>query len=576
MTRSEPLAVGPYQKTGVVLLDLPASFVVVLALHACLLQGAALVNFDPLHSHPACAILSIGLFLAWFGLSRVLAGATDGAPARALPWLSLLAPAVLLCYGVAGRVVLGRDWMEWFLGGDNVRHAVLVSDLLHQGNLTYDHSEYPRAWHAFLATIWAGQGGEVDNRQVVNFLDFLAFANWALVALLAVALSGLALSFQSDLDIVGWPAGLGVALAGLMVLTPRFFADYMALGFQTSVLGALITAVAVREVISRRSSIESFFIVASCCIALSHTWQLLLPGAGLLLLNAARRVWRGCPRSGPLIVVGIVLLVVVVGSSPMLSLLRSVDASVVGSPGATAPFPWLFLVLACAALPAILAGARKGHALVLALVAIYAPSGTAVALATLLHLRLYDYYPSKLIWTTVVLALPIIAASLSRGVSRIGSLGLLAVPINVAALVFAGTVGGMAVMTPLGALMGAWSTVDSKTVLRALEAGASPDAQAVWMESSIETAVTRTLLYLYVPDRPEGAYPDRLSVEEECDALRTSVHPVVVSTHEVVETKRRYACADVTVLRIVDPAARAKLPRGSTLPAGPFRASVAS
>lgn len=532
-------------------LGLPAAFVVVLAATVCVLQLAALVGVEPLHSARLSAGLTVAMTVAWGGVSLVISRHSEIAADPTALRMSLAAPAVMLGYAAVGRGVLGVAWMEWFLGGDNVRHVVLVADTLNEGNLSYAESAYPRGWHAMLATIWASHGGNVDTDNIASFIELVAFASWTLTALLALALAGLTLSLQRRLSVTGWPTLLAVSLTAAFVLTPRFSADFLALGFQTSVLGALIMAVSIQVALRERQDATSVTIAAACCVAVSHAWQILLPAVILVFLVTAMRFLVARQRAS-LCVVGVaILLTAMAAAAPVVGLVAKASPAVVGTSGATPSIPWLFLAPSALALLA-LAFSGAGRVLTVALMSVAAPAATAAGVVVMLGLVWSDYYPTKMLWTTAVLALPFLAVSMARLVAWGVSVDGLRAPVGVTAASVLCLAGLLGLVTPAGALIGAWSTVDSARVLGAIGTRGAADARAVWMDSSTETAVTRTLLYVYDPDRPLGAFPDRLSVAEECFLLGTARSRVVVSSQPLRDTLQRYSCSDVTVLRVPD------------------------
>ncbi|WP_210438157.1 hypothetical protein [Nocardioides xinjiangensis] len=496
-------------------------------------------------SHLASGVVAASLLLTWLLLSRTLVTPGAGSPEPGFVYAALAAPVVLGCHALLGVVLTGREWIEWFLGGDNVRHVVVVSDLIHQGGLTYT-DPYPRGWHALVSTIWVATHHASPEEAISRFVQFVGAATWGLTALLMLTLGSTAVTVLQRVRVRGRLAYLGVGLAGLAGLLPRITSDLLALGFQTSILSTLVLAVLVREAFSDRTRITSIAVSASCCVLMAHSWQLFLPIPVAILGVAVIFAWPTCGATERIKIVGVAALVAPGCWVPVVELLRTTDVQAVGLPGVAPEIPWSLIVLGSLAFLHVARWSHDWRLVGTAGIAVFAPALTACMLVAVLGVGLSDYYPTKMLGTTAVLSVPFIGASAAM-VASAEALPRLTRRLTIAVALVVMTAG---VVSPAGALMGVWSTVRADVVLRAIEMPAAADADGVWMRSETETTVVRTLLDVHRPERAPGAVRDGVTLAQECAALRAASRPVVLTTHNSDGARRRYSCAPVSVLRV--------------------------
>jgi hypothetical protein len=227
-----------------------------------------------------------------------------------------------------------------------------------------------------------------------------------------------------------------------------------------------------------------------------------------------------------------------------------VDHAAVGQ--VVAPLPAGFLVAALVAFAILLARRRTP-----ALVAWAAPVLLTVLVGVLLAIRvgvpLTGYYPSKVLWTAAVLGLP------AAGV--VGSLGLRWVagrdlPLRAAlGAPLAGLLlvaGGGAMGGPAAAFDGAWSRVDSRTVLAAVTDQRSVGALVVWVPGDQwDSYFARLMLDFYrMPQQDQMTEQGDLDVTAECAAMLGSSERKLVTTADASQVAARYPCAgSLTLVR---------------------------
>lgn len=443
------------------------------------------------------------------------------------------------------------DSFEWFLGGDNVRHVGLVAGLVQSGELSYAEAAYPRAWHSVISLLWLTGHDKVDRQSFSAFVSLNATMTWLLYALLVLATSSAAAAVAQRLGSRSrWATPLAAAVAGCWLLTPRFMADTLALGFQTTVLAAVILAVAVREcTVPRSHPMRRFLVLLALVVLMAHTWQLLIPAVAVPAAVAGwSLVWHDTARRERTLGIAAVAASVAAATAvpPVMAAFTLVGVG--GAAGATGVVvaPGWPLVLAITAALYVVTRLPTQVALTSAAVT-FSP----VLVASLLVSRggFFDsYYPAKLLWHTAALGAGFAAVV---AVHATASAARSTAPVRSAGAVLGVGVGAIAVWglaTPLGSQVHAWSTVDASRVMGAVDIREAPDAQAVWMDTPTESAVTRTLLAAL---RSEVLLDDRLTIGEECAALRVAAVPTVVTSHSAVAARQRYECVDQLVVLTV-------------------------
>lgn len=516
--------------------ELPVALVVGTSATTVAAMGISWLGQAPLRA-PAVAPALILLFLSSVVVAmRYLL--PHSAPERA--WLCFAPFGWVLVVGAASLVVARESRVEWFLGGDNVRHLAYVADIVGNGALDYSENPYPRAWHALLAIGWLNFDGDVTADSLPGFLAMNAMATWVLFAVLVLATSSAAAAIARGVGLSGRQVMASALIAGFVVSTPRFMADTMALGFQTSVLAAVVLAVLAREcVIERGSSVRRALVLTSSVVLMAHTWQLLLPA---VVLPALILMWRS-REPDPATSVKVLLLAAagaVACFPPVVAVVTGFGAGHASLHGVVGSPPWLSLGLSLVAGMSVLPRLTRTSA-VAACTVLAGPTLVAIGIAVAFSIPLEAYYPTKLLWHSAVIGI-ILIAPCSVMMSRAAAVRVLPVRLAGATLTLAATAFVLwGLVTPLGSQLGWWSTVDSSRVIRAAVAPGSVEAHGVWLDTPTESAVTRTLLSIL---RGEAVIDDRPSLADECAALRTAREPVVVSARSTTATVDRYDCVD--------------------------------
>ncbi len=414
--------------------------------------------------------------------------------------LPLVPAAVLVGYAVRGQFLSRGTRVEWFLGGDHVRHLLFVADERNAGMLTYAHQVYPRAWHTLVAAVWSASGAKPDAAGFVSLVDQMSTAVWLLAALLALVTGrlGAVLARRCGLS----PAGVGVAglVAGALALLPSFMANYLSLGFENSQLAAVLLAVVAIEVVERPDSRSALVVCATSAALMAHTWQLLMVPVGLGVAICAVTLIRRRPVSGVAwtLVMGAVSLAV--AAPGLLSVVRSVGVGHATDAGVVAPLPLVLLPLAV--LGAVVLGFRRRRdwRVVACVVLVLVPAFTGLALAARVGIPPTQYYPSKLIWHTAALGLAPLGVLTAQVLvalhERSSAVAVATRTVTTAALV---VIVAYAFATPVAAQLHQWSKVHGATVLTAVTTPDAQSAQVVWLGSghADDDRIVRILLDYY-------------------------------------------------------------------------------
>ncbi len=532
--------------------DIGAAAVVALATVTSVAVVAAGLGWPVLGSRPASlsllvVALAAGGGLVWWLRRPTVPHRGPGTLMLAVPGLAVVVTAiVVLLRGAPGGV-------EWFLNGDHPRHAFFVATVWDEGNLSFAVGSYPRGWHAALAAVWSATGAGLDPASVSRLLLEMAVASLMLSAVLALATAhlGHALAMRAGL---GRRAALVVGLfAGAATLLNPVLANYQALGYENSLLTAVVLAVCCREVLVRAGTRVSLLVCSAGLVVVAHSWQLLLPPVAAA---AAWCAWVALRRGGPgervtAVVCG--LAACAVGAPGVAAIIGRTGLAGATRPGPDSPIPMVFLVLGTVA-ALVLAAQRRDGALRTVAAATLLPAATAAALSLRLGIPLLHYYPSKLLWQAAVLALPwvAVAGALALGVALERWPGASGVVRGVA-----GALGGVFVaytlLMPWGSQLGVWSTVDAGRVLAAIDTPSAKGATVVWLQDTVTTdSVARILLdTLRVADHQERALQSGLTVAQECALLGRAERPVVLSTAPEEVVRQRYSCVpELTVLAV--------------------------
>lgn len=532
--------------------DLAAVLVVALASVLSLATVAGWLGWTVLRGRAgALGVLAtaavVGVAVVWSARPPATRAGGVRALALALPALSVLAATVV------GAVRGAPRGIEWFLNGDHPRHVVYVADTWVQGNLSYAVEGYPRGWHSALAAVWSVAGAGLDAAHVARLLELTAAASLLLSAVLALALAHLGHALATRVGLPGDASvGVGVVVGALSLLNV-YLANYQALGYQNSVLGAVVMAVCCREVLVRAGTTVSLVVCASGVVVVAHSWQLLLPPVGVAALWCAVVALRSADRTARRAVAALVPLSLVLGAPGVLAVVAGVGLDHASEAGPDSPVPVVVLVAGLLAAVVVAVLRRDPRTTCVAVITVL-PALTAVGLAVGLGLDLLHYYPSKLLWQTALLALPWLAVLVALAVAAALRRRPTAAPVARGAVaVLAGLVTAYALLLPWGSQAGAWSTVDGSRVLAALTTPGAPGAVVVWLEDSPTTdSITRSFLDVLRVEQSRTRAPQaRTSVEQECALLRAAERPVVLSTAAEAAVRDRYSCVpDVVVVPV--------------------------
>ena len=438
------------------------------------------------------------------------------------------------------------------LGGDHVRHLVYTAQEANTGFLDYGVNPYPRAWHTLVAMVWSASGARQDAGGLRDLVGLMSLGSWLLFALLSLATGHLAHAFAvrcgASATVASW-AGLA---AGAMTLWPSFLSNYQVLGFENSIVAALVLAVCAREVLSEPARLRAVVLCAAGVAVMANTWQLLLP-ASLMALGVVV-VATLCDRPGLMLqVAGWVTLSGVVAAPGVIAVMNQIGIDHATDAGVVAPLPLVLLPLALCA-TAITAIRWRRDARVVAVAAMVLATGlSAPVLAARAGIPVTQYYPSKLLWSAGALGLAPLGLLLSFGAARMWhSRGALTLPARATVVAIAGPLLSLCAANPAFAVV-SWPAVDGSRVLGTLASPGAGEAQVVWFPGEVyESTIARILLDFYRVGHHEGFLPQQpLGVNEECEVLRGSSHPAVLSPAPAPDVRERYSCvAQVRVIRV--------------------------
>lgn len=556
-------ALGPAVSRAVA--DLPAAVVVALATTVVLGELCALAGRPLLH-HPwgsrllVLAVLVVTAAAMWTtrrlpevtgdGIGRHTGAPSAAARAAGLPGWALVPATALAGYALVGRFVALPHRVEWFLGGDHVRHLLYVVDVWRQGWLGYDDQSYPRGWHTLLAALWSAGGARQDAAGLGSLVDLMASGSWLTYAVFVLASSGAAVALAARVGLPPVAATTAGFVAGALLLLEPFLASYLAMGFENSVIGALVLATTLREVLVGPPRWRALVVCLAGTVVVAHAWQLLLPAQALLTLWVVTSLARRGRRAAAVVVVavvgaGVASLPALVAVVTEIGLGHATDA------GVEAAVPWLVLLPTSVAVVALGVRWRAQRLELVTLGAVALPALTGLALAVAVGIPVTQYYPAKLLWHTAALGAVLLpVAVLMALVSLRQPWRTVTRP---TAGVVAGALGIVGVLTPLGALVGSWSTVNGSTTMAAITSPGASSAQVAWLGSTGDDTIARILLDYYRVGTSSVRTPQPpLSVTQECELLRAAATPTVLSNRPATQVRARYDCVpDVRVVPVV-------------------------
>ena len=101
----------------------------------------------------------------------------------------------------------------------------------------------------------------------------------------------------------------------------------------------------------------------------------------------------------------------------------------------------------------------------------------------------------------------------------------------------------LALVQPVGAFVGAWSSVRGPGTLDAITSAGARDAQVVWLGDRGDDTIGRVLLDFYRVPAPGRTPQPPLDVDEECALLAAAARPTVLSNRPDAEVRARYSCS---------------------------------
>ena len=441
---------------------------------------------------------------------------------------------------------------EWFFGGDHVRHLVYVAQLRVDGVMDYSTNAYPRAWHSLIALVWSSSGqpsGPPNVHGVIQLISLMSTGVWLLHALLTLTVGQLGAALGRRAGLAAKPAGMAGLIAGCITLWPSFLSNYQILGFENSIVAAVLLSVSARELLERPSSLQALATTAAVAAVMAHVWQLLLPVAALGFALSALAVARRNP--GHTIWVSFVGLVTVAVAWPGISAVVTrvgLGSAVNGS--VPSPLPLVVLPLSFLSL-AILAFKFRTDRRVLGFAGLVgAAAGGALAVAAMIGTPVTQYYPSKMLWTAAVLCLAplgVVAQQLAQALWS-GS-GRSFEPGRPVLLVAGALLGAFSLAGPLFPVFGPSATADGPTTLGSLRAPDASSADVVWLprgtaeETRFDSTTVRLMLEVFEARRGMAVRDQRSpTLAQECEILGRSPRPTVLSTASVEVVRRRYSC----------------------------------
>ena len=522
-------------------------------------QAAALVGWQVLASQPGCIALLVvaALVGAWGAQWRRLSDGGLHASRSAGSLLVCSVPALLL---VTVAVVLATKPLPaqvgWFLGGDHVRHLLFVTQERVEGYLAYGSNSYPRAWHTLVAAAWTAEGGTTDLDGLLRLVPLMATLVWLLYAALSLttALLARALAARVGLDPrLGAVAGL---VAGAVTLWPTFLSNYMSLGFENSLLASLLIAVVAREAIERPESPRALLIAGCATALLAHVWQLLLPPVALTF---AYLVWnqRRAIRDRPVAFATFTLLCVAVGTPGMVAVVTQIGLDHATDAGVVAALPLGFLPFSFVAVALVVRGRRQDQAVLAYGAAVAVTVIAALGLAAVVGIPPWQYYPAKMLWSAVVLALAAFAVGLVVALRELASRG--GVPGQALAVLVPGLLVALCLFNTTIPMRGGWTSITPARVLNALSTPDAAQAQVVWLPADepiadvMDALISRILLdYFRAEPALTLVQQSDLTMEQSCALLREH-GGWVLSDQPEAAVRAHYSCEpSVKVIPLVD------------------------
>ena len=358
-------------------------------------------------------------------------------------------------------------------------------------------------------------GAQQDGAGLASLVDVLATGMWLLFAILSLATAQFAVALARRLGVRAKAAAVAGLLAGAMTLWPPFLSNYMAFGFENSILAAILLAVAARYVIDAYSGPGAVMVCAAATVVAAHTWQLLLPALGAAVLVSSWRMVhpdRGRASSGMGTVAALGLIAALAALPAVVAVVRDIGLAHASDAGVDPPLPVVLLVLCTVAVLLIAVTARDPGVSASAVI-IVMPLLIAAGVALRLGMSMTHYYPNKLLRHTTAAGLAPLAVALVQVVTRVwakpGAGGVVLRACANASLALAVC---FAAMNPLSAFRGAWSTVDGPTVLSAVTSAGAGRAQVVWLGAKGDNTIGRILLDYYRAGETWSARRNRRSM----------------------------------------------------------------
>lgn len=315
-------------------------------------------------------------------------------------------------------------------GTDYLRHLSFMKNTIVDGNLTYgtdvSFQTYPRSVHALAGVVWNAAGGPSYE----NAWKALESVSWLMLVFLFASLVLVASTVARKVGLSWWAADVLAPGVVLLILVQGAWINNLELGFIASIFsGVAVTAVFAYGVCSRWvGSTLSVLIGFLSFILLSHSWTVLTPVAGFLVLTCFT-VWlrqgrKKLPIAG-MVAAGILTLAIsvpafsaVVGISLKVAEKNNAGGnqfSILSTPGdsnLTAPTLWWItgVVISFITVVAVMRFRPTNRSQMWWYLMTIVPGlvlSAALIIVTHSTWRSIAYYPVKTLWTFLPLTLPL-------------------------------------------------------------------------------------------------------------------------------------------------------------------------
>ena len=123
------------------LAELPNGLLIGLTVLTVTVSGASELSEAPLRQ-PVVALVLTVLVVSLVAVTTLWLS-DESEPS--LGWIGFIPTGWMVGLALAGLLIGRTDRIEWFLGGDNVRHMAFVAEIVDAGLVDYSENVYPRA-----------------------------------------------------------------------------------------------------------------------------------------------------------------------------------------------------------------------------------------------------------------------------------------------------------------------------------------------------------------------------------------------------------------------------------------------